>query len=234
MILGPLVLFLGLNLPPLHAEVPKHFSKVLSQSIEKRLTAFRNLGLKGENYLIQTAFDKKADLTTRWRAMTTLGRLNARKFHSFIERGLKSPEWFVRNAALIALLNDSRDEAVAWSMRLVEDPALVVRTQAVRNLIALNGREAEVELWRELYSRRNYSGRESLWIRAHIAEALAKFAGPGRAKKFERVLLDPDRRLYKWAINGLEASTGLRLSDHSEPLEIRRQKWLARLGVDTI
>jgi HEAT repeat protein len=140
----------------------------------------------------------------------------------------------MRNAALIALQTDERPRAVAWSIRLLEDKALVVRTQAVRNLIELNAREAEPILWQQIAAKRNFRGHESLWIRMHIAEALSRFAGQGRARQFRRLLMDNDERLHKWAIKGLENSTGMKLSSGKEPVDIQRQKWLARLGGDSI
>lgn len=207
---------------------------LLERPIDQRVSAFKNLKDHGYKFLSETAFNKRESLQTRWRALTTMGRLDPAMFAKEIDRALVSPEWFMRNAALIALLSGERPKAVEWSLKLLKDPALIVRTQAVRNLIALNARESESELWAVLYDRRNFKGRESLWIRAHAAEALAKFAGPGRAKNFERLLLDADTRLHKWAVAGLENATGLRLSDRTEPVEVRRQKWLARLGVQEI
>lgn len=216
------------------AEPVISYTSVLSQPIEARVKAFQKYGAKGGAFLIQTAFDSKEALQTRWRAITTMGRLDARAFQEPIDRALRSPEWFLRNAALIALLNDERERAIGWSIRLLEDPALVVRTQAVRNVIALKASSAEPILWKLIYDRQNFKGRQSLWIRAHLAEALAKFAGRGRAKNFERLLHDEDPRVYKWAVEGLETSTGLRLSDQHENTEMRRQKWLARLGDEAI
>jgi hypothetical protein len=216
------------------AEAVVSFESLLAQPIQQRVSGFAAHSDKGFVFLSKTAFDAKQSLQTRWRAVTTMGRLDPVRFHSDIDRALNSREWFMRNAGLIALLSDRRARAVTWSTKLLNDPALMVRTQAVRNIIALNARETEPILWKLIYDRRNFNGHSSLWIRAHMAEALAKFAGPGRTKKFERLLLDEDPRLYKWAIAGLEASTGMRMSDSKEPVERRRQQWLARLGIQAI
>jgi len=135
---------------------------------------------------------------------------------------------------LIALQSDTRERAVEGSTRLLTDPALVVRTQAVRNLIALNAVESEAVLWREMFSERNFRSGESLWVRGHIAEALAKFTGPGKSRSFQRLLLESDPRLHRWAVLGLEKTTGVKLTDAQESIESRRQKWLSRLGVEDI
>lgn len=211
-----------------------NFDTWLAKPIEERVTRFREAGTKAYPFLSAMAFNPHATLQMRWRAITTMGRLDSAHFRADLERSLKDQEWFLRNAGLIALLNDDRKHAIQWSIRLLTDPALVVRTQAVRNLIALNASEAEPELWKGIFDRHNFKGKRSLWVRAHMAEALAKFAAPGRAKAFQKLLLDQDERLHKWAIIGLETSTGVQLSDRSEPVQIRRQKWLARLGVEEI
>jgi hypothetical protein len=208
---------------------------LLTQNIDQRVKAFRELkGEGGYEFLAHTAFDKRNGLQTRWRAITTMGRLDPDGFRKELNRALMSGEWYMRDAALIALQTDERPRAVAWSMKLLDDPALMVRTQAVRNLIQLNAREAEGKLWDAIFSAKNFRGHQSLWVRAHMAEALAGFSGPGRIKKFQRLLMDEDERLYKWAITGLEAAAGYKLGDKTDPIEVRRQTWLAHLGVEQI
>lgn len=213
---------------------PQSIDRVLGLSIDSRVAAFKRFPDGGARVLKSVAFDVNRALPLRWRAITTMGRLNPGGFAKEIDRALTSPEWFLRNAALIALLSDSRERALAAALKKLDDPALVVRTQAIRNLIATDAREATSALWSALYERHNFKGKESLWVRAHIAEALAKFAQPGHAAKFKRMLLDEDSRLHKWAIQGLETATGLRLGDRSEPVDVRRQQWLARLGETAI
>lgn len=207
---------------------------ILSKPLQERLSEFRQRRDVTDQFLIRVARDKNSGVQARWRAVTTMGRLDPYRFQKNIDEALKSRDWFLRQAALIALQTDQRDRAVEWSMRLLRDPALMVRTQAVSNLILFDAREAEPLLWHEIWERRNFHGKESLWIRAHLAEAVAHFSVPGRTRAFEKLLLDPDPRLYKWAIEGLEASTGMRLTGSNEPIEVRRQKWLSRLGQETI
>lgn len=207
---------------------------ILDRTVESRVREYRKMGEVGRKYLIATAFDPRMGLTQRWRALTTMGRWDAEVFRPQLEAALRAPEWFMRNAGLIAIQNEKREMAVAWSLRLLDDRALVVRTQAVRNLIDLQADEAEPLLWRRIWDPRNFHKRESLWIRPHIAEALALFARPGRIKDFQRLLMDRDERLHRWAVAGLEKTTGIRLGDERENKEVSRQKWLARLGVQEI
>ncbi len=216
------------------AEPVVSMDSLLERPMDTRLREFSRLGEKAYGFLSRAAFDPANTLLERWRAVTTMGRMDPLRFRPELDKALASRDWFMRNAALIALQNDERSRAVAWSMRMLQDKALVVRTQAVRNLIDLNARESETLLWKEVSDKRNFRGRESLWIRMHIAEALGRFASPGRVRQFQKLLLDPDERLHKWAILGLESSTGLKLSSPQEPTEVRRQKWLSRLDTSSI
>jgi len=211
------------------------FLTLLSKPMPERLQAFR----KHEQHAVyqmlsQTASDPAQNLQVRWRAITSMGPLDAQYFKHDLEKALASREWFVRNAALISILSQPREVALKWSVKLLQDPALMVRTQAVRNLVGLNAHEAEPQLWKEIWNKKNFRNRESLWVRAHIAEALARMADHGNAAGFKRLIQDPDERLHRWAIMGLEKSTGYKLSSKGEPIEIQRQKWLARLGVEAI
>lgn len=222
-----------------NASLPESISMDwLSGRVEERVAALKELGPEGRKLLIRAAFDTHLDLQSRWRAVTTMGRWSAPSFRNELNRALQSKEWFLRNAALIALQNDERDHAVRSSVKLLKDPALVVRTQAVRNLILLEARESEPMLWQEIFESRNFRAHQSLWVRGYMAEALARFAdgahGTRHAKAFQRLLMEPDPRLHRWAVIGLERSTGFKLTTSAESVEVRRQKWLAQLGVQEI
>ncbi len=225
------LLFLGLNL---RAESIAAFDSFLNLPMQERVAQFKHWRAQSFPFLSRTAFDSKRGLQTRWRAITTMGRVDPVYFQKDLERALNNPEWFVRNAALIAIQSDEREKAVSWSMRLVTDPALVVRTQAVRNLVQLQARESEALLWQQIFAPRNFRGNQSLWVRVHMAQALAHFASRGAVKSFQRLLLDRDERLHKWAIVGLENATGFKVGEGKVPVEIRRQEWLERLGMQEI
>lgn len=208
---------------------------LLLQPMNERLKEFEKQPEKTYKFLPTTAFDQTQSLQIRWRAITTMGRLDPIHFQKDLEKALQSTDWYLRNAALIAILNVPRDVALKWSTQMLKDPALMVRTQAVRNLVGINATEAEPILWQQIWDKRNFRGQQSLWIRAHMAEALARLAPPtGRAKHFQKLILDPDSRLHKWAIQGLEKSTGMKMSAKGEPIDVQRQKWLSRLGVNAI
>lgn len=179
------------------------------------------------------AFDHKQTLDVRWRSLTALGSLGARSYRWEIEEALKSKEWFMRNAGLLAVQHDEREVAIRWSKKLLQDSALVVRTQAVKNLIDLKA-EARDEIWSGLWAKNNFHEAKGLWIRNYMAEALVQWARPVDEKRFLRLLMEHDETIQRWAILGLERSTGLKLSTMDEPIALQKRKWLSRLSSDQI
>ena len=122
----------------------------------------------------------------------------------------------MRNAALLVLPYGSRKWAVQWARRMMHDQALVVRTAAVKALQQLGASEAQPLLWEKLYSRENFRGGDSLWIRTHILEALTQFAHTGEEYKFVAVLGDKDKSLHPIALRALKKLTRQDLATQSE------------------
>ena len=164
--------------------------------LTQRLAAVEKQGAAGRQELARMAFDEKESLENRWRAVTAMGRVYPKESQKQLEKALKSPEWFMRNAALVVVPYNNRDWAVRWSRVLMHDPALVVRTAAVKALRQMHAVETQDLLWEKLYSSENYKNGQSLWIREHILEALSQFALPGSEAQFIRVLQDRDASLH--------------------------------------
>src|SRR5262245_49649160 len=91
---------------------------LLAKPMPERLKAFRQQPKAAYPLLRETAFDANQNLQIRWRAITSMGALDAGYFLKDLEQALVSKEWFVRNAALIAVLNEPRDLALKWSSKL--------------------------------------------------------------------------------------------------------------------
>src|ERR1044072_4713379 len=98
-----LLLLLGFYL---HAEPLVSPEAWLQHPIDVRAREFGTLKDHGYTFLSKPPFNSKEALQVRWRAITTMGKADPIRFHKEIDRALGSPEWFIRNAALIALLSD--------------------------------------------------------------------------------------------------------------------------------
>lgn len=213
-----------------HAAVPRSLipavpskdrlvKEALRLPMDNRIQALKAQGPAVAGELENLTFDRQQPLEVRWRALTALPHLNQRLGHQVIEKALGSDEWYLRNAATLALPSLPRAVAVEQSARLLSDPALVVRTAAAQNLLRLDAREKEYLLWEKITHPENFRNGESLWIRRHLARALAEMAKSGTEAKFISLLNDRDTRLHPFAIRGLERLTGKKQGD--------RVKWLA-------
>jgi HEAT repeat protein len=191
------------------AAIPKsiEIEAALRLPVSKRVEAIEKQGLRGLHELQKMAFDKSQSLETRWRAITSIGRVHPKSGRAVLEKAMVSPEWFVRNAALVVAPYSERAWAVKWARILIHDQALVVRTAAVQSLRQLNAVDSQALLWEKLYSSENYRAGKSLWIRRHILEALAQFARVGQEKNFITVLADKDASLHPIAMRTLEKIT---------------------------
>jgi HEAT repeat protein len=172
-----------------------------------RLKVIERQGPEARESLERVAFDANAPLEARWRAVTTVGRLYHDHNQEFMEKAMRSSDWYMRNAAIIVAPYSQRQWAVRWAKALLDDPALIVRTAAVEAIRQMGAKEAEDKLWQKLYSSENYHRGDSLWIRRHIAEALAEFGSSGDEAKFIRILGDRDKSLHPIAMRALRRIT---------------------------
>jgi hypothetical protein len=173
--------------------------KVLQLPMDERIEFARQMGLRGMHELNKMAFDQRETLDHRWRALTLLVRVYAKDSQPFLERALKSDEWFMRNAALVVLPYADRRWAVQQAMQSLSDPALIVRTAAVKTLRRLHATESQAVLWERLSDAQNYHRGEPLWIRRHMIEALEQFSSPKDKAKFSLALKDSDPSVRKVA-----------------------------------
>jgi len=206
--------------------------EILMLPLKERLMRLKTIdGVRDRLRLL--AFDTHEGLDVRWRSLTALGTLACKSYRWEIEEALKSKEWFMRNAGLLAILHDERNVAIQWSKKLLHDPALVVRTQAVKNLMELRA-ESRDEIWSGLFAKENFHEARGLWVRGYMAQALALWATRTDEKRFLRLLMENDPVIQHWAVVGLERATGIKMSNADEPIALQKRKWLARLSSDQI
>ena len=193
--------------------------------LKNRTNSIRIQGKRAFEALQDLAFDPTQPLFIRWRAITTIGNVFPEKAYPVLEKALVDSRWFLRNAAILALPSVSKSDAIKWSVKLLDDRALVVRTAAVQTLTKLKAKTAEPILWEKLKSSENYYRGKSLWVRKHIARALGELASSSSLIKFIHLLKDSDERVQKQAILGLERLTGKKLSRRSAPVAEQKVAW---------
>lgn len=176
-------------------------------------------------HLMELAANTKKNLGVRWKSLTLAAHLRKQKSVKEIRPYLKSNEWYMRNAALVALQEVSQAESQRAGLELLDDKALVVRSAAVQAMGTDLTAEMRDRLWEELRAGYNYRKKESLWVRGQIAEKLALSPEKSEVTEFVTMLKGDDSRLYPSGIAALEKLTG-DMKGSTKSLADRRQLWL--------
>jgi HEAT repeat protein len=220
----PVTFFLFLTAVSASAAVPsggalgvEETRSALGLPLENRIATISAQGEAGIRNLQALMFDENGSIDLRWRAVTATARIGGANSKSVLAKALRAKEWYMRNAALLAIKGVDRELATAWSKELLSDDALIVRMAAVDTLGELNDAKAPALLWQKLYAKENFKGQLSLAIRRRIVETLARIDDKSHQANFVKVLSDADESLHQPAIAALERITGKKLT---------RSQWL--------
>lgn len=132
----------------------------------------------------------------RWKALMLMARLNPKKTKPHALRALKTKNWFLKNAGLVAMEIINPKEAVFFSHLFLNDPSLIVRTASVEILRKYRAVQYKNSLWKSLHAKENFRNGKSLWIRKNIARALIEFSDP---KDIHRLIQDSDPDIRQMA-----------------------------------
>ncbi len=187
--------------------------EVLNLPGENRRLLAQVSGDRHYKQFIALAFDESRSMALRWKALMSAADARGKGSTVDILKAAKSHQWYMRNAALVALQEVNQPEAEKLALELISDKALVVRSAAMDVLGHSSSFEARETLWSELDKDYNFKKKQSLWIRNQIVEALAKKPLDKERLQFTALLKDSDERVQMASIQGLEKLTGVRLGD---------------------
>lgn len=187
--------------------------EVLKLPVENRRMVV--LGKEDQFYksFLDVAFNEGHPMSLRWRALMAAAESRGAKATDDILKAGGHKQWFMRNAALVALGEVNPQQAGKLALKLLKDKALVVRSAAVGALEKNPSLEVRDLLWDELNQDYNFKNKQSLWIRHQIVGALAQKPRDHELKLFAKLLSDNDVRVQFPAVRGLEKLTGVRLGD---------------------
>ena len=145
--------------------------------------------------LIDVAFDKKEKMANRWKALTAAAQFKKAGSVDDLMKAAQG-EWFMKNAALVALNEVHPEKAHDLAKILISDSALVVRSAAVDVLSTKLDAETRGILFKELQQPYNFRNKQSLWIRSQILRKLAN--NPLKAEKviFEELKKEKDQAIH--------------------------------------
>lgn len=182
-------------------------SRLVSTTITSLLLSF-SAGAETYQDLRSKAFSDQEEMAVRWNSFMQMVKTRKAESIPDVKKALKSNQWFMRNAGLIALDSISPELAYEEAKKQLEDPALVVRSAAV-DILAKHKNQKKVSevrelLWKELHAKRNKVKSQSLWIRPQIGQYLAQNPLPSEKEKFLGLAEEKDSEVKAYAEKALE------------------------------
>lgn len=156
-----------------------------------------------ENYY-QQSHNRKNSMSQRWRAVFEAAEIAQPNELKKISQLADNQEWYLRNAALLALDKVDQQQAQATARKLIKDKALVVRSSAVDILAKSNSYENRRLLAEEVSKPYNFKRKSSLWIRSQIIERLALNPESTEKMFFAKHLFDQDTNVVRHSLAALE------------------------------
>lgn len=207
-------------------KVDLNIAEILSLPAPNRFAVAQNRRADLLPELDRHAFDSSKGYADRWKAVVLYAQLSGDQSVPFLNRALKSDQWFMRNAALISFQEVMPTRAAAAAKTLLSDKALVVRSAAVQVLESHMDSEVRELLWSEIDQPRNFRKKQSLWTRPQILELLAKEPSQRELPLFITYLRESDPRMHQPAVLGLERITRQNLGKPETKLADKRGLWL--------
>jgi HEAT repeat protein len=129
---------------------PKHITDLKKRT----LTA----GNKAVPVLIEVMKSSSYPERKRWMATFMLTRIMGDKAAPFIARFTDHPHWMMRTAGLKSLLILKEKKYAPLYVKALNDPALIVRVQALDNIRTLGLNACADDVWRMMFNPGNYTG----------------------------------------------------------------------------
>ena len=136
----------------------KTYAKQRDENFEPLIEAWsKQFGTALPATLKELAENEKSEDRSRYVALMALVRYDGKNSADTAKKMLKAKSWMPRSAALkaIEILKDASMEAEVVKT-LQDDPALVIRAQAVDTLVALNTKDTPAHLLSAVYDKKNY------------------------------------------------------------------------------
>lgn len=205
--------------------IPSKVQDILSLPTENRLHVANQQGRQFYKELIAISFSKDQPMATRWKALTLAAQVGQQKSITDLQKAAKSPDWFMRNAALLSAQEVSKDEAYDMARSLIKDKALVVRSAAVEVLSQFPNPSVRDLFWEEVYQDYNVKKGQSLWVRSQILNYLSKQPLAHEKSLFASLLKDKDVQVQKTSVAALEKITGRMLGTEKDTWSKKISLW---------
>ncbi len=151
----------------------------------------RQYGVQAVEPLLNFARQKNATSAERYLALMGAARLGGVSIQHQITPFLDDHDWELRSAALRSLSALHARESAQGALRLLKDPALVVRLAAVETALNLKPEGVSEALLSVLEDQSNYYHGNPLWVPPRALNALRKLGIPSTLRA----------RYQRWALS---------------------------------
>ena len=138
--------------------------------------------------------DEKLSESSRWSAIVSAAKKDGELAVPILENMLKQKKysWYIRTAIAQGLVSIGNANATRVLQGMLNDRSLVVRTVVVDALGDIKDPSSLTPLTEEMKNKRNFIGEQSLWIRKHLVDAIAKTGQKKSIPTLITYLDDPD------------------------------------------
>lgn len=207
-------------------DVKMTVEELLSLPGANRLEVAKKRGSEFAPSLEKLAFSPAEDYRVRWKSLILAAQIEGAKAGLFLDRAVKAPEWYIRNAGLLAYQDVLPKKAKVIAEKLLNDKALVVRSAAVQVLAQSMDESVRETLWDQIGNAKNFRKKQSLFIRGQILSVLAQDPREKEIPLYMKHLNESDTRLHSPAIAALERVTARKFGNKKDTVDKKRDLWI--------
>ena len=142
-----------------------------------------NFSGKAVPLLVDVMKSKDYPDASRWLATSLLGRIMGKKSSPFIAKFLNHPNWVLRMASLKTLLSLKDNRYSKEYAKALKDNSLLVRKQALENIVQLKIKDKAPYVWAMLYDERNYYNSKKKKGKTTLIRSVIRAIGDLKFKK---------------------------------------------------
>ena len=187
------------------------------------------LGTEAVPALIEIMKNSQYPDKNRWIATFLMGKIMGVQSAAFVAKFTQHPQWVMRLASLKTLLALKQKDFAPMYRDALQDPSLMVRSQALTNIHQLQIKEEAQHVWAMLYNKDNYQqSQNGKNKRMDIIREVIKVVGDLDFKKAQEPLLKMiNNKKYQDLFAEIDVSLG-QLTGKKSPegnQEIKRNYW---------
>ncbi len=179
--------------------VYKKIENIFQLPVRNRIAVFRSQPNFYFHHLKLMFYAKGSSDEIKWKSLISMARLHPKKAQSHIQQAAQNGNWFLKNAALIAMETIDSSQALAWAEQFLNHSSLVLRTASVELIRRQKAIQYKNILWQKLKDKKNFRNGKSLWIRYTILQTLSEFSQIVDVPRFKGLLQEKDPRIISIA-----------------------------------